>query len=216
MCFSATASFSASAALVAVGALSWSSARTASERPFAAIPVLFAIQQVIEGALWLTFGTDHDSVNAAMTYIFTFFSHLLWPVFVPLAVLLMEPSRPRRLALLALVAGGAGVSSWLFIEIAGHGVSSRPVGHHIEYLLPYSFGAATMTLYLLSTGVSMLLSSHRAVKAFGLLALLSFVVAAVAYVNWLVSVWCYFAALLSVVVLWHLRPEVFGLRVRPA
>jgi hypothetical protein len=44
--------------------------------------------------------------------------------------------------------------------------------------------------------------------------LVSFAVTAFAYVTWLVSVWCYFAALLSVVVVWQFRPEVTWLRRR--
>jgi hypothetical protein len=169
MCFSATASFSASAVLLAVGAVTWTSARSVSERPFAAIPLLFAIQQAIEGMLWLSFAAPDASLNVAMTYAFVCFSHLLWPVFVPTAVLLMEPSRARRRGLQFFIGVGIVVSAWLLVAIARDGVSARPDGHHIEYVMPYLLGRLTMTLYVLSTGVSLLLSSHRAVKAFGLL-----------------------------------------------
>lgn len=55
MCFSATASFAAGAGLLVVGAITLRQARRRAEMPFAAIPLLFGIQQLIEGALWLTF-----------------------------------------------------------------------------------------------------------------------------------------------------------------
>jgi hypothetical protein len=45
MCFSATASFSAGAFLLGLGSLTLKSARSPRERMFAAIPLLFAIQQ---------------------------------------------------------------------------------------------------------------------------------------------------------------------------
>jgi hypothetical protein len=51
----------------------------------------------------------------------------------------------------------------------------------------------------------MVLSTHRMVKVFGALTLLSFGVAYVFYAHWLVSVWCYFSAVLSVAVLLHFR-----------
>jgi hypothetical protein len=60
-----------------------------------------------------------------------------------------------------------------------------------------------MTLYLLSTTVSLSLSTHRTVKLFGALSLLSFGAAYYFYATWFISVWCFFAALLSVVVCLH-------------
>ena len=60
-----------------------------------------------------------------------------------------------------------------------------------------------MTLYLLSTALSPLLSSHRWVLVFGVLALLSFGAAYAFYATWFISVWCFFAALLSAVIYLH-------------
>jgi hypothetical protein len=213
MCFSATASFSASAALLVIGSVTCRSARTPSEYPFAAVPLLFGIQQSIEGVLWLSFSNEQAGLNAAMTYAFVLFSHVLWPVLVPLAVMLIEPPGPRRRALLAFVVAGVAVSAGLSADIAEHGVVSRPSSHHIEYVMPYALAKLGMSLYLVSTSMSLLVSSHRAVKVFGLLALLSFAVTAFAYETWLVSVWCYFAALLSVVVLAYFRPDLSRLRL---
>jgi hypothetical protein len=203
MCFSASASFTAGTLLLSLGTLTWKAARRPCERPFAAIPLLFAIQQLIEGVIWLTFSHDVPRLNAAMTYAYSVFSHLLWPVFVPLAVLLIEPPGWRRRALGACVAAGTVVSSWLLLTIAEGGIVSRPTGHHIEYVTPHYFAVATMALYLLSTSASQLLSTHGAARAFGFLALLSFGAAYVAYTTWFISVWCYFAAALSAVVLLH-------------
>lgn len=95
MCFSATASFAAGTALLAIGSLAWRSAQRRCERPFAAIPVLFALQQFIEGTIWLAFDHDMPALNAVSTGAYLFFSHLLWPVFVPSAVLLIEPQAHR-------------------------------------------------------------------------------------------------------------------------
>ena len=85
MCFSATASFSAGALLLGVGAVTLKSARRPCEWPFAAIPLLFAIQQLIEGVIWLTFSADTPLLNTVMTHVYSFFSHVLWPIYLPLA-----------------------------------------------------------------------------------------------------------------------------------
>ena len=203
MCFSATASFSAGGVLLMVGALTLKAARRRPEWPFAAIPILFAIQQLIEGVIWLTFRVDAPLLNLVMTHAYSFFSHVLWPAYVPLAVLLMEPPGRRRQMLLMFAAGGFAVAAYLLYILLAFPVVSRPTGQHVEYVSPHFFAAVTMALYLLSTTASPLVSTHRWVKAFGALSLLAFGAAYYFYAQWFISVWCLFAALLSVVVYLH-------------
>ena len=203
MCFSATASFSAGAVLLGVGALTLRSARRPRELPFAAIPLLFAIQQLSEGVIWLTFRYEAPQLNAAMTHVYSFFSHVLWPVYVPVAVLLIEPPGRRRRALLAFVAAGVAVGAYLLYILVAFPIVSRPTGQHIEYVSPHFFALAAMTLYLMSTTLSPFLSTYRTVKVFGGLALLSFAAVYGFYATWFISVWCFFAALLSALVYLH-------------
>jgi hypothetical protein len=212
MCFSATASFAAGAVLLGIGTLTMRAALATGQRRallFGAIPMLFAVQQLIEGGIWLTFTEEAARLNVVLTHVYSFFSHALWPAYVPLAVLLMEPRGWRRQTLTALVAAGAAVGAYLLYVLVAYPVVSRPTGQHIEYDSPHFFAAVTMTLYLLSTAISPLLSTHRWVVVFGALALLSFGAAYVFYATWFISVWCFFAALLSAVVYLH-----FGVRQR--
>ena len=212
MCFSATASFSAGALLLGVGALTLKSARDPREWPFAAIPLLFAIQQLIEGVIWLTFSSDTPLLNTVMTHLYSFFSHVLWPVYLPVAVLMIEPPSGRRRTLTALVLAGSAVSIYLLYVLVAFPVVSRPTSQHVEYDSPHFFAAEVMTLYLVSTTVSPLLSTLRGVNVFGALALLSFGAAYYFYATWFISVWCFFAALLSTVIyiLFAWRPTERG------
>ncbi len=203
MCFSAMASFSASAVLLGLGALTLKSARRPREWAFAAIPLLFAIQQLSEGVIWLTFQYEAPLLNTVMTHLYSFFSHVLWPAYVPVAVFLVEPPGRRRRVLIAFVAAGIAVGGYLLYILAAFPIASRPTGQHIEYVSPHFFAAAVMTLYLLSTTVSPVLSTHRMVKAFGVLALLSFGAVYYFYATWFISVWCFFASLLSAVIYLH-------------
>lgn len=215
MCFSATASFSAGALLLGLGALTLKSTRDWRQLPFAAIPLLFAIQQLSEGVIWLTFGYEAPLLNAVMTHVYSFFSHVLWPIYVPAAVLLIEPPGQRRQLLLPFVVGGLAVAVYLLYILAVFGVVSRPVGQHIEYVSPHFFAAIVMTLYLLSTTVSPLVSTHRTVKIFGILALLSFIAVYFFYATWFISVWCFFAALLSAVIYLHFFRQGTGHSEQP-
>ncbi len=203
MCFSATASFSAGTVLLGLGTLTLKSARRPRELMFAAIPLLFAVQQLTEGVIWLTFRYDAPPINRVMTQIYAFFSHVLWPAWIPLAVLLMEAPRTRHRVLLTFVAAGAAVGAYLLYVLVAFPAVSRPAGQHIEYLSPHFFAAEVMTLYLLATTVSPLLSTHGVVKVFGALALLSFGTAYYFYTTWFISVWCFFAAVLSSTILFH-------------
>jgi len=210
MCFSAAASFSAGAVMVAIGAATLRSARGPGELPFAAMPLFFAVQQIIEGTIWLTFDHEAAALRHALTLGYLFFSHLFWPIYVPVAVLAMEPGPGRRRALGVLTALGAALSAWLLDRTLAGGVVAHAGAGHIEYDVPAVSAVPSALLYLLATVVSLLLSSHRAVRLFGILTLLAFVLTYAFYAAWLVSVWCYFAALLSGVVLLHFktRPAV--------
>lgn len=203
MCFSAIASFTAGTVLLGLGTLTLKSTRRPRELPFAAIPLLFAIQQLSEGVIWLTFSYDAPQMNAVMTHVYSFFSHVLWPVYIPVAVLLIEPSGWRRRALLVFVVAGAAVGAYLLYILVAYPVVSRPTGLHIEYVSPHFFAAAAMSMYLMSTTWSLFFSTHRTVMLFGVLALLSFAAAYLFYATWFISVWCFFAALLSAVVYLH-------------
>ena len=203
MCFSATASFSAGVVLAGLGTLTLKAAQHRRELPLAAIPLLFAIQQLTEGVIWMTFRHEAPLLNWVMTHLYSFFSHVLWPIYVPVAVLLIEPLRWRRTVLLGFVAAGLTVGVYLLQILLTFPVVSRPTGQHMEYVSPHFFAATVMTLYLLAATVSPMFSSHRLVKVFGVLALLSFAAAYGFYATWFISVWCFFAALLSAVIYLH-------------
>lgn len=208
MCFSATASFAAGGFLLGLGTLTIKSARHRREWAYAAIPLLFAIQQLTEGVVWLTFNYDASWLNAIMTQIYSFFSHVLWPIYVPAAVMLIEPALTRRRMLLAVTAAGATVGLYLLYSMFQSPIVAQPTGQHVEYISPHFFVALTMTMYLLSTTLSLLMSTHRSVQVFGSLVLLSFGVAYWFYAKWFISVWCFFAAVISMVVYLHFLPVV--------
>ena len=205
MCFSATASFAAGAALLGVGALTLRRTASAAELPYASIPVLFGLQQIVEGSLWLTFLDQAPHLNSILTHIYSLFSHVMWPVFVPIAVLLLEPVPWRRTALKALAVGGALSGFYLLYFWAMDPTTSRVVGQHIIYDSPHFYIAPILLLYVLGTCVSSLVSSHSAVRWFGAVSLASYAAASAFYAVWFISVWCFFAAVMSATVWLYFR-----------
>jgi len=207
MCFSATASFTAGAALLVIGAVTTSRVRRGAEVPFALIPGLFGVQQLIEGALWLTFPDGGSIANSVLTHLYSFFSHVLWPIYVPVAVLLLEPVAWRRKLLMAIALAGAGVGLYLLYFLVTEPIVSEVVGRHISYRSPHFYVAAVMVLYVLATCVSSFVSSCKTIRWFGAATFVALLAAYGFYAFWFISVWCFFAAVLSIIVLWHFRRE---------
>lgn len=203
MCFSATASFTSGAALLIIGTVTVARVQRPTQLPFALIPILFSVQQLIEGALWLTFGAGAQPLNVGLTFAYSLFSHVLWPIYVPVAVLLIEPLAWRRKVLVAIVLIGAAVGMFLLYNLSTLPIVSRVERQHIVYESPHFFLSAVIIAYVVGTCVSSIVSSHRTVQLFGVVAFGSFLAAGAFYAAWFISVWCFFAAILSSIVLLH-------------
>ena len=107
MCFSATASFSAGVVLTVIGVATIKKVQHPSQILFASIPLLFAIQQIAEGILWLTLPNPaYLPTQVSFTYIFLFFAQVVWPLWVPMAILLLEKEDLRKRVQRYLVAAG--------------------------------------------------------------------------------------------------------------
>ncbi len=203
MCFSATASFVAGGALSVVGGLTLSQAKTKKELPFASIPLLFGIQQAIEGVVWISFGTL--ATNTVATYAYSLFSHVLWPILIPLSVLLIETDSFRKKILRFFFITGLVVGTYLLYFIIVDPVTAHVVDNSIAYRSTHLYPFFITSLYLIATCGSCLFSSHRTINIFGTVLFVSFVIAAWFYAETFFSVWCFFAAILSVLVYGHLK-----------
>ncbi len=210
MCFSASASFVAGTALSVVGVAALRRTETPTERPLALIPLLFGVQQLIEGVIWLTFSHDAPLLKEWMTYLYSGFSHALWPVYMPFAVGVLEAVPWRKKVIFAYGVVGVAVSSYLLYYMVMSPMVAEVIGRHIAYVSPHFYRIPVMALYLAATCVSCFFSSHRFVRLFGMLALFSFIAAYIVHVTALVSIWCFFAALLSLLIYAHLRFRNLG------
>src|SRR3989344_2808810 len=210
MCFSAAASFAAAGALSVAGGLTLANVKEKAEVPFASITLLFGIQQAIEGAVWVSF--SFPILNTIAIYAYSMFSHVLWPIFVPISVLLIEtdPTRKKILHLFTFV--GLATGLYLLYFIIAEPVTAHIVNNSIAYRSPHLYVYLIMALYLIATCGSSLFSSHRIINLFGAVLSLSFAVAAWFFTETFFSVWCFFAALLSFIVYWYFQNNSVGLR----
>ncbi|MES0370812.1 MAG: DUF6629 family protein [Mariprofundaceae bacterium] len=204
MCFSATASFVVGGSLTALGAVTLKRAKNRCEIPFAAIPLMFGIQQIIEGVLWLSVYGDAELLKTVMTYMFTMFSHVLWPVYVPFAIAMMERDIApwRREVMWGFRFTGLVVAIHLLVLITTQSLTAE-VNGHIIYVSPFFYEWPMMVLYVAATCIVAFFSSHRLIRLFGLITLLFFLVAYWFYTEAFFSVWCFFAAIISLIIYLH-------------
>src|SRR5277367_4028783 len=106
MCFSADANFVGSTVLGAVGVVTLTRVKHRRELLFAALPLLFAIHQFIEGFVWLGLdGILSPAVTRDMGAAFMLYAQGLLHFLLPLSVLLFESdlrSRKRMVPFLIL------------------------------------------------------------------------------------------------------------------
>ena len=198
MCFSGTASFIAGTTLSLVGVATIKKAKRKAELPFATIPLLFGIQQIIEGIVWISFG--NPALNVISTYAYSMFSHVLWPIFVPIAILLLEKDPVRKKILRVFTGVGLAVGIFLLYFIFQDGIISQVVNKSVLYNSPHLYLPLVLTLYVLATCVSFLISSDKIINIIGIVMLASFTIAGLFFSTTFISVWCFFAAILSFII----------------
>lgn len=200
MCFSTTTSFIAGASLSTVGVITTKKTKQKTELPFALIPLIFGIQQIIEGIIWLTFRFEAHLLNTIMTYLYSFFSHVWWPIYIPFSILLLETVPWRKRILLVFQVVGIMVGLYLFYTIIRFPVTSEVINKSIVYDAPHFYVLLVMFFYFAATCFSCLFSSHKIVNIFGILVFLFAVVAYQFFAMSFISVWCFFAAILSFII----------------
>ncbi len=200
MCFSATASLAAASALTVCGAYTFIKA----SKPFkllGAIPLLFAIQQLSEGVLW--YALEHNTaLQSAAMYFFLFFASFIWPLWIPLAMRIAEPDTRQRtmLSCLCILGGLLGIAQ--LIVLFWYGAQASIAHHHIVYtfFLPPSIQSlqwpATIA-YWCAIIIPGFISSITLMNYFAALVAIAYAIAYLLYYQALASVWCFFAALIS-------------------
>jgi hypothetical protein len=212
MCFSAEASFGASSVLFVVGCLTISRVKKIYQLPFAAIPLIFSIQQFFEGVLWLALkNQEYQQWEKLGTQTFLIFAQIIWPIWVSTSILLLE-KKPGRIKILSYFTGiGLLLASYLGFRIFTHVTTAKIVSHHIQYYIdsPHNNIIFSGFFYFIVTIVPPFFSSIKRMPRLGIMILISFAITLIFYSHYVISVWCFFAAIISVMV-WKIINEING------
>ncbi len=202
MCFSATANFVGSGALGAIGALTLTRVKHRRELLFAALPLLFAIHQFIEGFVWLGLdGILSPTVAHNMGAAFMLYAQGLLPFLLPLSVLLFEPNGPSRRRMLPFLALGTGTTLYILWALTAYPLQLGIKGNSIIYINQATNNTTVAVFYVIATCGSLFFSKVRAMVLFGA-ANLVILLAVMAYKRYaFTSLWCAYAAVASVIIL---------------
>lgn len=186
------------------GAAAIGSASERRDLPLASVPLIFGAQQAIEGALWLALASEDPSrlvISLATSFMFS--ALVVWPVWAPLAALLVERNRTRILAMavifvLAVLLALRGLGG-MWIQPYGACVLQYSIayGNGLPYS-PLQFGG-----YVLCACGPFLLSSHRTLRIFGAIVFAGLIVSMSLRAHAYVSTWCFFAAAGSLTIYLH-------------
>ena len=205
MCFSATASFVGAGVIGAAGVATLSLVKDRKQLPFAALPLLFAAHQALEGWTWLELDGSPDSqISGPGVHMWVMFAWAILPIYVPWSVWLMEPDRVRRRRhLVSLVVGGvlAVYMAYLALQPA---IGVAVLDRNLDYELGVPFSGAWLAVpYVFATCIAPMMSSYKWVVALGVGNLIAMTIAAVIKAADYSSIWCTLAAFLSLIVFGH-------------
>jgi hypothetical protein len=211
MCFSATVNFGGSAVLGAAGVATLTKVKHRRELLFAAMPMLFAIHQFIEGFVWLGFdGILSPAVAHNMGAAFMLYAQGLLPLLAPLSVLLFEPNARSRRRMLPFVVLGGAVTLYILWALTAFPLQVYVEKNSLVYINPATNNIVIALLYVIVTCGSLFFSQIRMMVVFGVanLVILLIVMAVKRYA--FTSVWCAYAAVASIIILayfWTSREE---------
>jgi hypothetical protein len=210
MCFSSSVSFGAGAVLATVGVACLKKIQQPQQIAFASIPLIFALQQVSEGFVWMAAKNDnHGHLLQLSACTFLFFAQAIWPFWVPLSFLLIERNDSRKVVLYILTGVGALLGFYHLFCLVVYPIELDIAGKHIAYRLnhPENIVPFESAVYLLVTTVPPFFSSIKRMWSLGLAGLLSLLFTALIFQHWVISVWCFFAGIISIMV-WFLMDYI--------
>jgi hypothetical protein len=202
MCFSATVNFAGSAVLATAGVVTLTRVKHRRELLFAAMPLLFAIHQFIEGFVWLGLdGILSPAVAHNMGAAFMLYAQGLLPLIAPLGVYVFEPTAKSRKRMLPFAVIGGATTLYILWALTAFPTEVYVQKNSIVYINQATNNLAVALIYVIVTCGSLFFSQIRMMVVFGAanLAILLIVMAVKRYA--FTSVWCAYAAVASVIIL---------------
>jgi len=170
------------------------------------IPVLLGAHQFIEALVWLWLqGHVPREIGRVALWAYLLIAFVVLPVFIPLAVIALEPTRRRKQMMVPFALLGAVIAGTLFAAMTRGPVGVRLAPYHLAYSIRLPDGLLVVALYVVAVCGPLLASGYRNVMLFGVVNLVAVIIIARLTVSGFASVWCGWAAVTSAAIALHCR-----------
>jgi len=170
------------------------------------IPLLLGTHQFIEALVWLWLqGHVPRGIGHVALWAYLLIAFAVLPVFVPLAVIAVEPTRRRKQMMVPFALLGAVIAGTLFAAMVRGPVGVNLDPYHLSYSIRLPDGLLIVALYVVAVCGPLLVSGYRIVALFGVVNLVAVIVIARLTISGFASVWCGWAAVSSAAIALHCR-----------
>jgi hypothetical protein len=207
MCFSPEADIGGGLLICAIGV---DAVRHIGQRrefiAMAWIPVLLGLHQFIEALVWLWLqGHVPGGIGRVALWAYLLIAFVVLPVFIPLAVIALEPTRRRKQLMAPFALIGTVIAAILLATMVRGPVSVKLAPYHLSYSIRLSDGLLIVALYVAAVCGPLLVSGYRNVALFGIVNLVAVIIIARLTISGFASVWCGWAAVTSAAITVHCR-----------
>ena len=129
----------------------------------------------------------------------------LLPFLLPLSVYLIEPTKRRQRRMFWFVLLGGGLMLYILWGLTAYPLEVSARSHSIVYYNPVTTTVAVAVLYVIATCGALLLSGFRYLIALGIANVIGLLVVMIVMRYAFTSIWCAYAAVISVLVYFHFR-----------
>jgi hypothetical protein len=184
--------------------------------PVATVPIFFSLQQMAEGFVWRAMDRNESAGATAPALVYLFFALGFWPFWPSFCANFLALDPLRRWIARGLAVVNLAWTLFLFGPIASapdRYLAVQVVHHslHYEYSDLPIYGVVPRPvlrlLYLAAVLAPVFLGSgsNRAMKLLALIVLVSILVAYLFFAHAFISVWCFFAAVISAYLCYFFR-----------
>ena len=207
VCFSPEADLVGGVVVTAIGVDAYRHLRGRRDHVLlATLPLLLGLHQLDEAFVWWgTGGQVPHAIGRLALWIYLLIAFVVLPIFVPLAVLALEPTRRLQRRMVPFIASGVAIAAVLLAAMLRTPIVVTARRYHLNYDVHLAHGGVIVVLYVVAICGALLFSGYRHVVIFGFANLVAVAVLAGFTLDGFASLWCGYAALSAGAIAVHMR-----------
>jgi hypothetical protein len=179
--------------------------RDRSSLPIAAVPLLFGVQQLCEGLVWFGIGQGNSNLTRIAATGFLFFALAFWLFWIPFSAMFLEQRKQFKyvLGLGALLGLTGGAVLFLPVVLNPDALRVSEVHHSIfyDYAAPPALFIAPQFMwhlfYVAIIALPLIFLKNKRLIWYSTALVVSAVLSHVYFWYAFASIWCFFAAIIS-------------------